>query len=311
MTREALLQQLAAHGYQGRVVSVRRLEDLREGLDCLHRQGQFDAAFYRARLTGFTFAPPEGMPEARSLIIVAYRDPPVRFTFDWRGTPVPVMVPPTYLHSSAKDRAVEQTLGQLLIPAGYRVEPTRVPRKLLAVCSGLASYGRNNLAYVAGMGSFHRLAVVCSDLPCDEDDWPGPRMMSRCARCEACVPGCPAGAIDPDRFLIHAERCITFWNEEPSQVSFPAWMQPSWHNCLVGCMHCQTVCPENREFLERVQQGAVFSEDETRLLLQGTPPADLPGALSDKLRGHDLFDVVDLMPRNLGVLLQQEQAQSA
>jgi len=306
--RETILQRLSTDGFNARIVSIRRLGDLREELERLHREGQFDAAFYRARLAEFRFTPPDSMPGARSLIIVAFSDPLVRFTFHWRGVPVRVMVPPTYLHWIAKDQAVARILGELLAPAGYRVEQIRVPRKLLAVCSGLATYGRNNIAYVEGMGSFHRLAVLCSDLPCDDDEWPGPRMMARCERCQACSRGCSAGAIDPNRFLIHAERCITFWNEEPPQVAFPGWMQQSWHNCLVGCMHCQTVCPENRGRAERFQEGAEFSEDETALLLRGLPPTDLPHALAEKLRENDLLEVADLFPRNLGALLHAKEA---
>jgi len=301
--KATLLQHLAACGYQGRSVSIRRLDDLHEGLECFHRQGQFDDGFYRARLADFSFGPPDDLPDARSLIVVAYRDPPVRFTFHWRGVAVPVTVPPTYLHWIEKDRAAERTLSEYLQPAGHRVGQARIPKKLLAVCCGLASYGRNNITYVSGMGSFHRLAAFCSDLPCDGDEWPGPRVMARCERCRACARACPTGAIDPARFLIHAERCITFWNEEPPSVAFPDWMNPSWHNCLVGCMHCQTVCPENQGIAEHIEEGAEFSEEETSLLLRGVPPTDLPAALADKLRESDLLDVVDILRRNLGVLL--------
>ena len=45
---------------------------------------------------------------------------------------------------------------------------------------------------------------------------------------------CPTKAIRQDRFLISAEQCLTFFNEKPDD--FPEWVNPVWHNCLIGCM---------------------------------------------------------------------------
>jgi len=149
------------------------------------------------------------LPNARTLIVVAYADPPVRFSFVWGGRTVQLIVLPIYLKAEAKDTAVVSILGQLLASRGYRAARIAAPKKLLAVRSGLARYGRNNIAYVEGLGSYHRLAVFCSDRPCDGDQWMEPRMLDRCKHCQACQRGCPTGAIAADRFLLHAERCLT------------------------------------------------------------------------------------------------------
>jgi epoxyqueuosine reductase len=294
---------LADRGYLGRVVSTRHLGDLREAIASDHRRGAFDEAFYQERLTGFVFAPPESIPEASSMIVVAVRQPQIRFTFTWRGQRVPVIVPPTYLHWQETDRRVEEALAEVLGAAGYRVAPALLPKKLLAVRSGLAEYGRNNITYVPGMGSFHRLAVFTSDLPCDDESWREPTMMARCEGCRACLRGCPSGAITSERFLLRAERCIVFHNEHPGDVPFPAWLDASWHNCLVGCMLCQNVCPENRDVLSSIEDGAVFSAQETALLVGGAPRDRLPSQTVAKLEEHDLVDLLDLLPRNLGALL--------
>jgi formate hydrogenlyase subunit 6/NADH:ubiquinone oxidoreductase subunit I len=50
-------------------------------------------------------------------------------------------------------------------------------------------------------------------------------------------------------------------------VPFPAWVDPVWRNCLVGCMICQRACPEKKEFLGWIEEGAEFSKEETALLL--------------------------------------------
>jgi epoxyqueuosine reductase len=67
---------------------------------------------------------------------------------------------------------------------------------------------------------------------------------------------------------------------------------------------CQRVCPENKEFLEWVEEGAEFSAEETTLLLEGVPPNQLPDVLMEKLAQWDMVDMLDILPRNLGVFLR-------
>jgi len=298
-----LFQQLRKRGFRGRVAKIGRLADLQEDIESRYREGLLDETLYRRNLAAFVFSPPESLAEAASLIVVAVGQPQIQFTFSWNGEGIPLIVPPTYLHWRETDRQVEHDLMEVLGPEGYRVAQAALPKKLLAVRGGLATYGRNNITYVAGMGSFHRLVAFTSDFPCQQDEWREPRMMERCNRCLACRRNCPTGAISPERFLLHAERCITFHNEEPSDVPFPTWVDPSWHNCLVGCLRCQGVCPENQRFLTRVEDGAHFSSKETALLMEGAPLDQLPAATVKKLEQWDLVDLLDILPRNLSVLL--------
>ena len=132
-------------------------------------------------------------------------------------------------------------------------------------------------------------------------------MMESCQSCSACLRNCPTGAITPERFLLRAERCIVFHNEEPSDVPFPAWLDASWHNCLVGCLHCQSICPESKDFLEWVEEGTEFSAEETALLVGGVPLKQLPAAMVKKLEQSDLADMLDILPRNLKVLLERTE----
>jgi len=304
MTDE-LFQQLEVRGYQGRIVSIKHLHDLRWEIESQYRQGLFDEEFYRERLTGFEFGLPDSLPEARSLIVVAVPQPQVRVTFTWKGKTLPLIVPPTYLHWRKADEQVERLLGQILAPQGYQVAQAALPKKLLAVHSGLGAYGRNNVCYVDGMGSFHRLVALYSDFPCQEDNWSELRMLESCRNCSACLHSCPTAAITSERFMLRAERCITFHNEKPGDVSFPTWLDPSWHSCLVGCLHCQRVCPQNRDFLQWVEGGPEFSQQETALLLEGVPLDQLPTATVEKLKQFDMIDLLDVLPRNLGVFLER------
>jgi epoxyqueuosine reductase len=278
---------------------------LRAGIVGLYKDGLLDPAFYEERLATFARPSLEALSKARSLIIVAIPQPSIRFAFGWKGAQTPALVPPTYLHWQDTDRRVQAALAGVLEPEGYHVARSSLPKKLLAVRSGLAAYGRNNITYVPGRGSLVRLAAFHSDLPCPDDNWQEPRMMDRCQACRACAHNCPTGSIPSDRFLLHAERCIVYHNEQPGHVPFPAWLDPAAHNCLVGCMRCQDVCPVNREVVDRIEEGATFSEEETALLLEGTPLDRLPEPAARKLERWDLVDLYDFLPRNLRVLLME------
>ncbi|MFB0533733.1 MAG: 4Fe-4S double cluster binding domain-containing protein, partial [Anaerolineae bacterium] len=159
--------------------------------------------------------------------------------------------------------------------------------------------------YVPGMGSFHRLVAFYSDLPCQEDNWQELQMMESCQNCSACLVSCPTGAITSERFLLRAERCITFHNERAGDFPFPAWLDPSWHNCLIGCLHCQRVCPQNKDFLEWVEEGAEFSQEETALILEGVPLDQLPATTATQWKQLGLDEDYDIFPRNLRVLLRR------
>jgi epoxyqueuosine reductase len=188
--------------------------------------------------------------------------------------------------------------------AGYRIATPLLPLKLLAVRSGLAEYGRNNITYVSGMGSFMRLTAVYSDMPCEEDQWQEVHVMERCETCDLCSKACPTGAISPERFLLRAEKCLTYHNEKKGDVPFPDWIKPSWHNCLIGCIRCQAACPENKPFLQWVGETAEFTEKETQFLLGGVSRDKVPASTIKKLQRLSLTDYFDELPRNLRVLLK-------
>jgi epoxyqueuosine reductase len=156
------------------------------------------------------------------------------------------------------------------------------------------------------MGSFLQLVAVYSDLPCTEDNWREAQMMEKCEKCQACRLNCPTGAISSDRFLLRAERCIVFHGEKKGNIPFPAWMNPSWHNCLYGCLRCQKVCPEDKNLLQWIEEKEEFSEEETALLLRGMSRDQLPVTTVTKLEHLDLIESLDSLPRNLGIFFKEK-----
>jgi len=287
------------------MVSIRHLPSLQNDIEERLRQGLLDNDFYKNRLAWFEFRPPEGFV-ANSLITVAVPRPQTQAIFNWRGGRLPLILPPTYTAYDATAKAIGDLLSSLLGQEGYKTAQTKLPLKTLAVRSGLAQYGRNNISYVPGMGSFLQLVAVYSDLPCQNDSWREPAMMKACERCSLCREACPTSAIPSDRFLLHAERCIVYHNEKPGTVPFPDWMKPSWHNCIMGCMHCQRACPINRKFLNWVEDKEEFSEAETKLFLKGAELHDLPQTTVKKLGHLNLLEDIDKFPRNLKVFYERE-----
>ena len=295
---------LTSAGCKLTVVSTLHLADLKSELENRLEQKQFHEAFANEYMFRFKFGPPEGLKNVKSIIVVAMPRPATQAVFNWNRKRHVFILPPTYTAYDEKRVHVEQLAAEAVVKKGYRTATLNLPLKLLAVCSGLAQYGRNNIAYVQGMGSFMRLTAVYSDMPCESGDWHDAKVMDRCADCGLCQNACPTGAIAKDRFLLRAERCLTYHNEKEGKIPFPDWIKPEWHNCIVGCIRCQAVCPENKPFLGQVGGKAEFSEKETRLLLKGTSREQIPPATMKKMNTLGLMDYFNEMPRNLSALLK-------
>jgi epoxyqueuosine reductase len=301
---DKLLSRIEQRGWKGRVVPADHLPDLQEAIHGRYEQGLIDSTFYRDQLSFFSFELPSDLPAARSIIIVAVPTPQMRLFFRWCGEHYAIVVPPTYVSYTPRTESVQAVLGTWLKDDGYSLAKPRLPLKTLAVRSGLAYYGRNNISYVPGMGSFLQLVGAYSDLPSDTDPWQEPKALDRCGYCVACLQHCPTGAIAGDRFLLHAECCLTYHNE--AAVDFPDWIDPSWHHCLIGCMRCQTVCPENKTVKEWFEDRGEFTEQETELLIRHVPPDQLPAQTVAKIKALEINEDYHQICRNLAMVINRD-----
>lgn len=299
-TAGLICSKLEERGYRGAVLPVEHVPQLKHEIEERLDQKEIDAGLYEKYLTHFKFDVTTNLPTIRSIIVAAAPQPQRKVTFDFNGKTYSVIIPPTYY--SDTDDQVRNILENALTTRGYQLHRAALPLKLLAVRSGMAKYGKNNITYVEGLGSFVRLRAYLSDMPPVRSDWLEPQVMKECDTCKACLKACPTGAIVPDRFLIHAERCMTFLNE--GSESFPEWIDPAWHNSLVGCMKCQLVCPVNKRFAKWVEEGEAFSEAETESILNGVPLDRLPPETVHKLNRSYMVDSLDVLPRNLRALLR-------
>ncbi len=297
-----LRQHLVDAGFKSSIVSIRHLPDLQRAFKKLLKQGILNRNFYDKITSRYDlqwhFEPPADLSTAKSIIITAIPHPKVRVTFTSSGKTFSTIIPPTYVHGT--DEKALKIIAHHVGNHGYKVRDALLPAKLLAVHCGLARYGKNNITYIDGWGSFFRLRAYFSDVPCTADSWQEVQAMALCEKCVACVKKCPAGAINKNRFLIHGERCITYFNEGPDE--FPEWIDPVWHNCLIGCMICQDVCPANKEYTNWIELGGEFSEEETQSILKGVPREELSFETVGKLKRLYMWDWYNVLRRNLGVL---------
>ncbi len=298
-----ILEKLDACGFQYKTVDISHLPELLETIHQLGREGGVDKRIsdsYFRYLTDTTNKP----PDARTIIVIAMPSPITNVSFVLSDRTLQTVVPPQYIGASDDKNAAKSLKGVLEL-AGYKVTRARLPLKTLAVRSGLASYGRNNISYVPALGSFLRLIAFYTDLPCAQDNWQDARLMKACDNCDKCRENCPTGAIASDRFIVHAERCLTFLNENTGD--FPVWAPAKVHNALIGCIRCQEACPVDKPQLNKVQNGPVFTEKEMAQILEKTPVNDLAPETRQKLKdiAYDGTFLYRFLARNLEVLIKK------
>ena len=301
---ETLQAALARQGYKSAIVSAEHVAELRETIRKKRAARLIDSAASRQYAGYLDKMLTQDVPWARSIVVVAVPRPLLEVTVTVDGRRHPVVIPPTYEHSI--DETVTAAIKTALSPHDLQACRATLPLKLLATQSGLARYGKNNITYVEGMGSFHRLLAFYTDLPTVNETWQDPQELDECNGCKACTNKCPTGAIDPDQFQLRVERCLTFHNESPEP--FPQWMDSSWHHCLVGCMRCQHYCPVNKEVRTWTERFAELTGQETALLLRGATNDELPPSLIAKFNSTGLLEDVVGLSRNLrSVIAAAEQ----
>ena len=304
-----LLNEFIIQGDRGAVVPFSRIENLKKDMMDL-QNGEFHTEWLNRMANHITdeankFIPSDFSVKPCSLITVLIPSPKVILKFNYNGKLIPVEVPTHYTNWDKNNDRVLKYIIDYLKPHGYTAaKAVTLSHKLLAVHSGLALYGRNNICYNDDYGSYMQIMSYISDLPCNESPWFPIRRMESCENCRVCVTSCPTGAIDFNRQLINSDRCITLVNELPDE--FPIWIKKNAHNSIIGCSICQDCCPVNAINKNNIKLGATFTEEETAELLNHKGNEPYSESLSVKIEMAGILQEYtnpNVLPRNLAMLI--------
>lgn len=297
------------HGIGVAVGHPEALAAVRGDLTLRRSRGEFHPLFVERIVQYFVDASAErqtGLPRVKALAVLSVPSAARRVVFDLTEGPITTVLPPG--HSTRPDLLPGELRKELASGplAGHQFAFIIVSQKNLAARLGLVTYGRNNVTYGPGTGSYHRLITIAVADALGKDaisrafrSGSDPRLAPECEGCEVCLKACPTGAIGSDRFLLHPEHCITWFNEKAGE--FPEWVLASTHNCLVGCFLCQVACPKNRGMLRFDEPDLVCTAQESAAIyaMDPNPPESAMAKFAAAGAGYELR----LFGRNLRTIV--------
>ena len=295
--------------YKFRTMSVAHYPELQEDIDRLRRENKLSTnSTYRSYIDRMKFQLPKNFPDAKSVVVLAFFTKLMKVNFQYKGRSHPVVISPQYYDDGiSREDLIAIVRSEIIKDDGPRVEPAfGLHLKRMSVRSGLGRYGRNNLCFVDGFGTYITLYAFHTDFRFPDDHWGEAAMMEACRDCSICYGICPSGAIRRENFVIDAAKCITLYNE--IEGDFPNWALPGMHNALMGCMKCQARCPENEKIRDSAGSLEDVTEEETEKILAGKPDDALLESLTRKLKGFPPATSREQFPiftRNLGALIRQ------
>lgn len=272
--------------FKYRTLSVEHVREIGAWIEKLKKDNKLsDNPTYRKYINNFIFSPEKILPGAKSLIIITVPQNIISITFHLNGKAYEVKAPTGYFPDGHSAKEVQdRVMDEIVKDSSKKIQGRpRLPLKTVAVRSGLAKFGKNNITFVDGeYGSFHTLEGFYTDKVLD-DNWGPLKMMQLCKGCSICMNNCPTKCITEENFVINVSKCITLYNELRDPL--PAWIDPKAHNALTGCLRCQDICPANSVAIKRVQKLPDFTEAETDLILNQKKDKAISNSIVKKLNG--------------------------
>jgi epoxyqueuosine reductase len=301
-------------GIKGAVVSVDRLHDIESDISALLSSGEINLEInkdipqyqhsYEKIISGkkYRYDSNNDPIGAKSVLILAVPMPVHRVGFTINGNIVDVLIPSDYMQRKAS-KELDECLKNTLNMFGHKAIKAKLPLKLLAVRSGLAEYGRNNISYVEGMGSRLFLIAYYIDCQLPEDIWRQSVRMKMCDTCRACMNNCPTKAIIDNKRVILAERCLVLYNEYEDDI--PHWIKKEYHNALIGCVKCEEKCPMNLKYKNQLVTLPAFSEEQTKEILQAKNIHNLSLKTYQMIYDYEIDEYYHVFHRNLSLLVRE------
>ncbi len=161
-------------GYHVAAGGISLLEEVRTSLQKRGDGGEIEAAFFRNNLDIFSYL--EGCPlkNPQSILIIAIPRPAHILSFSLDSKTIETILPPTYVRYRNIFSEVRDDLGEAVSGNNCHIEILSAPLKALANQLGLLSYGRNNIGYIYGLGSYFQLVGLVSDKRIEVKSKPSP-----------------------------------------------------------------------------------------------------------------------------------------
>ncbi|MBN2206692.1 MAG: 4Fe-4S dicluster domain-containing protein [Candidatus Aminicenantes bacterium] len=298
-----------ARGLRAAVLDVDALAAVQNRLETLRGAGAFNPRFFESYLSGFRYLRDSAVSDPRGLILVAAPRPAHVVVFRLPDRELEAVLPPTYVKYRPFSEELLDALRADIGLATSDVDLLSAPLKTLSAAAGLIRFGRNNIGYAPGWGSYFQLVGFVTRFPLAPETAPlgiEDRGLDACEGCDRCLRACPTGAITEARFLLRAETCLTLASETYDLGPRP--LRPAPHNCLMGCLVCQEVCPVNKGLLKRERTGLVFPASETEALLHDREEKEesLWTEIRAKFGTLGLTEDTRLFARNMRLLLGLE-----
>jgi epoxyqueuosine reductase len=131
--------------------------------------------------------------------------------------------------------------------------------KRWAEIAGIGWQGKHSLIINKEYGSWSFLGLIICNLDVEYDE----EHKNHCGACRKCIEACPTGAIVADK-VVDARKCLSFLTIEDRKNMFSDNFNSS-ANYIYGCDICQEVCPWNRK--AKISEDPAFEpiNDETEL----------------------------------------------
>lgn len=245
-------------------VGITTAENFSEYIEKLKsRQNMYDFYVEDPRQPLIGAEPKKLMPSAKSIISFAWDYAQKSFPESLIGKigriyQVRCYNPPPYRINGARYQLMIEFLKRNGCQVGQGIF---IPERWAAARAGVTTFGKNNFAYVEGIGSFVVLSSIVVDIELEYDK---PTLEIKCPDgCSVCIKACPTQAIyEPNK--LNPQRCIAFnaWftqDGKPAGLTshIPPEIREKMGTCVHGCDICQEVCPRNQAKLK-----AKFPNDE-------------------------------------------------
>ncbi|MCL2773552.1 MAG: hypothetical protein FWD71_09410 [Oscillospiraceae bacterium] len=293
-----IVKRLEFAGFRAAFLTYRAIGQIKKSYDELSEKSK-DIQYVQNAVKHFQNNQPPNIPfEPLSFLIAAQPGDYAQIILNIDGKRFAVPIPPPF-----NDPAEQKRFNEILESTikDHQAAHTRgISQKLLTVLSGLGRYGRNNICYIEGLGSYFNLRAFYTDIPCEDNSQPL-KFVEECETCALCRENCPTGAIGQNA-VIDATRCLSMYNEVDGTI--PDWIQKNAHHTMISCLRCQEICPVNKSLPKKEIHTIELNETETQTLIS-PDSMTIPLELKQKLNQFGFDDgFISIAGRNANLALK-------